>query len=181
MRTVSKIVLIGFKSLTYCLRSVSGPLLMQKWPSFLSQTNGFLCPVRCSVHFSAGIVRKHCLSQSAGINKFAVWFFLLADDVVYLEQCFLKADNEISCLQAFGFQDIKIRQTAHYSAANDLPGLKTAFFVCLFILLSLFLTTFALTIVETCHIGRLNCMSACVMPGMCERHGLFRACCFLND
>lgn len=58
VRTVSKIVLVGFKSLTYCLRSVSGPLLMQKWPSFLSQTNGFLCPVRCSVHFSAGIARK---------------------------------------------------------------------------------------------------------------------------
>lgn len=70
------------------------------------------------------LLEKHCLSQSAGINKFAVWFFLLADDVVYLEQCFLKTDNEISCLQAFGFQDIKIRQTAHYSAANDLPGLK---------------------------------------------------------
>lgn len=44
MQTVSKIVLICFKSLTYCLRSVSGPLLMQKWPSFLSQTNGFFIP-----------------------------------------------------------------------------------------------------------------------------------------
>jgi len=55
-------------------------------------------------------------------------FFLLSDDVVYLEQCFLKADNGFSCLQAFGFQDIKIRQTAHYSAANDLPGLKNCVF-----------------------------------------------------
>ncbi len=33
--TVSKIVCVGFKSLTYRLRVVSGPLLMQKWPLFL--------------------------------------------------------------------------------------------------------------------------------------------------
>lgn len=32
--TVSKIVLVGFKSLTYFLRVVSGPLLMRKWPCF---------------------------------------------------------------------------------------------------------------------------------------------------
>ena len=34
--TVSKIMSVGFKSLTYCLRVVSAPLLMRKWPVFLS-------------------------------------------------------------------------------------------------------------------------------------------------
>lgn len=39
--TVSKIVLVGFKSLTYFLRVVSGPLLMRKWPVFFV-INGWL-------------------------------------------------------------------------------------------------------------------------------------------
>lgn len=72
MWTVSKIVLVGFKSLTYCLRSVSGPLLMQKWPSFLSQTNGFYAQSDVPCISVQALLEKHCLSQSAGINKFAV-------------------------------------------------------------------------------------------------------------
>lgn len=42
--TVSKIVLVAFKSLTYCLRVVSGPLLMRKWPVFV--INGWLFMVK---------------------------------------------------------------------------------------------------------------------------------------
>lgn len=86
---------------------------VRKWPTFnakvaefLSQTNGFYAQSDVPCISAQALLEKHCLSQSAGINKFAVWFFLLADDVVYLEQCFLKADNGFSCLQAFGFQDI---------------------------------------------------------------------------
>mgnify|MGYP006877118163 CR=1 FL=1 len=39
--TVSKIMSVGFKSLTYCLRVVSGPLLMRKWPVFCHKWAAF--------------------------------------------------------------------------------------------------------------------------------------------
>lgn len=72
MQTVSKIVLIGFKSLTYCLRSVSGPLLMQKWPSFCRKQMVFYAQSDVPCISVQALLKKYCLSQSAGINKFAV-------------------------------------------------------------------------------------------------------------